>query len=36
MGFVKFDYKDESFKLSAREFHNLMDDGIQFFCGILV
>ena len=28
--------EDESFKSSVREFHSLMDDGIQVFCEILV
>ena len=34
--FLKFGNEDDSFKSSAREFHSLMDDGIQDFCEILV
>ena len=34
--FQKVDNEDESFKSSAREFHSLMDDGIQDYCEILV
>ena len=34
--FLKVNNEDESFKSSAREFHILMDDGIQDFCEILV
>ena len=34
--FLKVDNEDESFKPSVREFHSLMDDGIQDFCEILV
>ena len=34
--FLKVDNEDESFKSSVREFHSLMEDGIQDFCEILV
>ena len=34
--FFKVGYEDESFKSSSREFHSLVDDGIQDFCEILV
>ena len=34
--FLKVGNDKESFKSSVREFHSLMDDGIQDFCGILV
>ena len=34
--FLKFNNEDESLTSSAREFHSLMDDGIQDFCEILV
>ena len=34
--FLKVGYEDESFKSSAREFHILLDDGIQDFCEILL
>ena len=33
--FLKVNNEDESFKSSAREFHSLMDDGIQDFCEIV-
>ena len=33
---LKVNNEDESLKSSAREFHSLMDDGIQYFCEILV
>ena len=33
--FLKVSNEDISFKSSAREFHSLMDDGIQDFCDIL-
>ena len=29
--FLKVDNEDKSFKSSAKEFHSLMDDGIQDF-----
>ena len=34
--FLKVGNEDKSFKSSAREFHSLMDDGIQDFREILV
>ena len=34
--FLKVGNVDISFKLSSREFHSLMADGIQDFCEILV
>ena len=34
--FLIVNNEDESFKSPAREFHNLVDDGIQDFCEILV
>ena len=34
--FLKVDNVDIFLKLSSREFHSLMDDGIQDFCKILV
>ena len=33
---LKVGNEDESFKLSVREFHSRMDDGIQDVCEILV
>ena len=34
--FLKVNNEDESLKSSAKEFHSLKDDGIQYFCEILV
>ena len=34
--FLKVGDEGESFKSSVREFHSLIDDGIQDFCEILV
>ena len=34
--FLNFGNEDESFKSSVRDFHSLIDDGIQDFCDILV